>query len=187
MAFALASLNRLARIGLVGLAGLATPVGCTASSTATHVFVRDPRQVWVEAASVNGEEVVLPPGEGLRGVRIREGEARTEKIISYATILREPGGAITVEDRLCAPWATSPLSAKGELRVMKGAGEEPFVSDGVTVRVSLVCDGPRDAKVEIDFVTPWTNVREIRIVKGEPPDVPASSTHPALQRQDWHE
>ncbi len=187
MVIARAWMNQLVRVGLVGMACLAAPVGCGGGPAVTHIFVRDPHQVWVEAASVNGEEVVLPPGEGLRSVHIREGDARTEKIISYATLLREPGGAITVEDRLCAPWATSPLSAKGELRVRKSAGEAPFVSDGQTVRVSLLCDGPNDAKVEIEFVTPWTNVREIRVVKGEPPETPAASTHPALQRQDWHE
>ena len=95
------------------------------------------------------------------------------------------------DDRLCAPWPTSPLSAAGELRVMKRAGEAPYVSDGLTVRIAYLCRGPQGAdgsgpaQSEIDFVTPWTNVREIHIVKGEVPEVAASSTHPALQRQEW--
>jgi hypothetical protein len=163
--------------------------GCASDPAATHVFVRDPHQVWVEAASNNGEQIVLPPGDGLHGVRIREGDAETRGILSYATLFREPSGGITVDDRLCAPWPTSPLSAAGELRIMKRAGEAPYVSDGPTVRVAYLCHGPHGAdgatQSEIDFVTPWTNVREIHIVKGEAPDVAASSTHPALQRQEW--
>jgi hypothetical protein len=151
------------------------------------VFVRDPHQVWVEAASMNGEEVVLPPGQGVRGVRIREGDEATRNVVSYATLYREPSGSITVDDRVCAPWPTSPLSSTGELRVAKNAGEAPYVSDGATVRVPYLCGGPNQAKTEIDFVTPWTNVREVRIVQGEPPPGVAASTHPALQREDWHD
>jgi hypothetical protein len=176
---------------LVILGACMAVAGCAADPAATHVFVRDPHQVWVEAASNNGEQIVLPPGEGLHGVRIREGDAETRGILSYATLFREPSGGITVDDRLCAPWPTSPLSAAGELRVMKRAGEAPYVSDGLTVRIAYLCRGPQGAdgsgpaQSEIDFVTPWTNVREIHIVKGEVPEVAASSTHPALQRQEW--
>jgi len=167
--------------------GLLAVAGCAADPVATHVFVRDAHQVWVEAASVNGQEVVLPPGEGLRGVRIPEGDARTRAIVSSATLFREPSGGITVDDRFCAPWPTSPLSAAGELRVRKQPGEAPFVSDGQTVRVPFICEGPGRAKVELDFVTPWSNVREVHVVKGEPGEVAAPSTHPALQRQEWRE
>jgi hypothetical protein len=169
---------------------LALAVGstaCAGEQSATHVFVRDPHQVWVEASSNNGEEVVLPPGEGLRGVRIREGDANTHGILSYATLFREPSGSITVDDRMCAPWPTSPLSAAGELRVLKNAGEAPFVSDGPTVRIPFLCGRPNHTRVELDFVTAWSNVREVHVVKGELSPVAASSTHPALQREDWHE
>ncbi len=180
--------ERSARAALAAaVASLVGLAGCAADGSATHVFVRDPHQVWVEAASVNGEEVVLPPGSGLRGVRIREGDESTRAVISYATLYREPSGSITVDDRMCAPWPTSPLSAHGELRIEKSAGEAPFVSDGPTLRVAYLCAGPNNQKVEIDFVTPWTNVREVRVVQGEPPPGVASSTHPALQREDWHE
>ncbi len=170
--------------GLVPLLGLA---GCAAEGSATHVFVRDPHQVWVEAASLHGEEVVLPPGQGLHGVRFREGDEATRDVISYTTLYREPGGSITVDDHLCAPWPTSPLSASGELRVMKLAGEAPFVSDGPTVRVPYLCEGRHHQKVELDFVTPWTNVREVRVVRGEAPPGVAAQTHPALQPSDWRE
>jgi len=170
--------------------GTMSVAGCAADGAATHVFVRDPHQVWVEAASNNGDEVVLPPGDGLHGVQIREGDADTHKVISYATLFREPSGSITIDDRMCAPWPTSPLSGAGELRVMKNAGEAPFVSDGPTVRVPYLCDGPdhdKGTKVEMVFVTPWTNVREVRIVKGEAPIGAPSSTHPALQHDYWHD
>jgi hypothetical protein len=169
------------------LGGGVLSAGCASDPAATHVFVRDPHQVWVEAASLNGEEIVLPPGEGLHGVQIREGDVDSHTILSYATLFREPSGGITIDDRLCAPWPTSPLSANGELRVMKRPGEAPYVSDGPTVRVAYLCGGPKHARAEIDFVTPWTNVREIHVVRGEIPEVAASSTHPALQRQDWRE
>jgi hypothetical protein len=179
-------LRRIVQLGAVPALGLGL-VGCAGDPAVTHVFVRDPHQVWVEAASSNGEEIVLPPGQGLHGVRIREADADTHGLLSYATLYREPSGGITIDDRLCAPWPTSPLSAEGELRVTKRAGEAPFVSDGPTVRISRLCRGPNDAKAQVDFVTPWTNVREIHIVKGEVPEIAASSTHPALQRQDWLE
>jgi hypothetical protein len=178
-------------LGPLSLAWSVTSLaGCAGAPAATHVFVNDPHQVWVEAASPNGEQVVLPPGAGLHSVRIREGDIDkpgTRGVISYTTLFREPSGSITVDDRLCAPWPTSPLNAAGELRIMKGAGEVPFVSDGQTVRVAYLCDGPRHTKVELDFVTPWTNVREVRVVEGELREVAPSSTHPALQREDWHE
>lgn len=166
---------------------LGAPAGCAGEPSATHVYVRDPHQVWVEAASANGEEVVLPPGEGLHGVRVREGDADTRGVISYATLFREPSGGITVDDRLCAPWPTSPLSASGELRVMKSAGEAPFVSDGPTVRIAYLCGPPGHPRAELDFVTAWANVREVHVVKGEHAPVAAPSMHPALQREDWHE
>jgi len=178
---------------VVLLAALTGGVGCASETSGTHVFVRDPRQVWVEAASKNGEEVVLPPGQpgqGLRSVRVLEGDPANpglRGVVSYATLFREPSGSITVDDRMCAPWPTSPLSGEGELHVLKTAGEAPYVSDGPTVRVAYLCDGPNHKKVQIDFVTPWTNVREVRIVRGEEPEGVRPSTHPALQRQDWHD
>jgi len=108
-------------------------------------------------------------------------------VISYTTLFREPSGGITVDDRICAPWPTSPLSATGELRVMKDPGEAAYVSDGPTVRVAYLCGPTGHRRVQLDFVTAWSNVREVRIVKGEVPEVAAASTHPALQREDWHE
>jgi hypothetical protein len=178
--------ERALRLALGSSLSLLLLPACAAEGSATHVFVRDPHQVWVEAASLNGQEVVLPPGEGLHGVRIQEGDEATRHVISYATLYREPSGSITVDDRACAPWPTSPLSSNGELRVMKAAGEAPFVSDGPTVRVAYLCTGPHEEKVELDFVTPWTNVREVRVVRGEPAPGVATQTHPALAREDWH-
>jgi hypothetical protein len=164
------------------------PLACAASQQeGTHVFVRDPHQVWVEAAAANGVEVVLPPGQGLSGVRVREGDYVTKSVISYTTLFREPSGGITIDDRTCAPWPTSPLSASGELSVMKTVGEAPFVSDGPTVRIPYLCTGPHDEKIELDFVTPWTNVREVHVIQGETRPIAASSTHPALQREDWRQ
>jgi len=164
--------------------------GCAGESTTTHVFVRDPHQVWVEASSKNGEEVVLPPGTGLRSVRILEGDAARPGlggVVSTATLFREPSGSITVDDRLCAPWPLSPLTSRGELHIEQSSGQAPFVSDGATVRVAYVCTGPNHTKAEIDFVTPWANVREVRVVRGEETTVAPSSTHPALQRADWRD
>ncbi len=175
--------HRMARSTSHALALLAllAAAGCGGGGAATHVFVRDPAEVWVEAASTNGAEVVLPPGSGLHGVRILEGNAQRSAILSYATLVREPSGSITVDDRVCAPWPTSPLSPSGELRVMKRHGEPPFVSDGLTLRVAYVCTGRGHEKTEIDFVTPWTNVREVRVVHGEVEEVAQAPTHPALQ------
>ncbi len=183
-------LPRAALVVLAGLAAAPALAGCAGDRSGTHVFVRDPHQVWVEAASKNGEEVVLPPGNGLRSVRILEGDAARpglRGVISYATLFREPSGGITVDDRICAPWPTSPLSAAGELSVLMRTGEAPFVNEGATLRVPFLCAGPDHRKVEIDFVTPWTNVREVRVVRGEVPETAAPSTHPALQREDWHD
>jgi hypothetical protein len=159
--------------------------GCGAAPEATHVFVRDPHQVWVEAASTNGEEIVLPPGSARGGVRFRDGTAVAGAATPYATLFREPSGGITLDDKICAPWPTSPLNAAGELKVWKLHGEAPFVSDGETVRVAFLCEGHDHTKVELDFVTPWTNVREVRIVRGEVDPVAQGSSHPALQHRDW--
>jgi hypothetical protein len=177
------------RASLIGLAAAASLAACAGEGSATHVFVKDPHQVWVEAASNNGEEIILPPGLHRESVRIVEGESggKGTRVISYATLLREPSGSITVDDKSCAPWPTSPLSARGELHIMKAAGEAPFVSDGLTVRVPYLCTGAHQQKVEIDFVTPWTNVTEVRVVAGELPVTAEGSTHPALQREDWRE
>lgn len=178
-----AILLRLAALSAAPLAGFIA--GCAAAPEATHVFVRDPHQVWVEAASKNGEEVVLPPGAAHGGVRFRDRTTDTASATPYATLFREPSGGITLDDAVCAPWPTSPLSATGELKVWKLHGEAPFVSDGQTVRVPYLCEGQNHTRVHLDFVTPWTNVREVRVVTGEVDPVAPGSSHPALQRRDW--
>jgi len=162
-----------------------TTLGCGTTSEATHVFVHDPHQVWVEAASSSGEQVVLPAGAAHGGVRFRDGASGVASATPYATLFREPSGGITVDDILCAPWPTNPLSASGELKVVKHHGGAPFVSDGNTVRIPYLCEGRDHTTVELDFVTPWANVREVRIVTGEVEPIAQGSSHPALQHRDW--
>jgi hypothetical protein len=172
--------SAFALVGLTSMLG-----GCATTPEATHVFVRDPHQVWVEAASSSGEEVILPPGATRGGVRFRDRTSNVASATPYATLFREPSGGITLDDAICAPWPTAPLNAAGELKVWKLHGEAPFLSDGTTVRIPYLCEGRDHTRVQLDFVTPWANVREVRIVTGEVEPVAQGSSHPALQHRDW--
>ncbi len=163
----------------------------------TRVFVRDPRQVWVAGETTEGERVVLPAGGGMRGVTLlpdlpprpsRPGdiELTSPTPLAVASLFREPEGGITIDHPACAPWATNPLSSRGELKVPRVRGERAFRSDGKTLRIPFRCETGDLRVIELTFVTPVANVKEVHVMDDAPDDpIATGSSDPALQAHPW--
>jgi hypothetical protein len=153
---------------------------------ATHVFVRDPTQVWVEAWTSGGERVLLPAGGGLRGVSVHADVPPVASMPTYASLFREPHGGITVDHPACAPWPLNPLSAKGELTVTLPHGQKSFQSDGTNLRVPFKCESGDFTVLDLAFVTPLSNVREVDVYE-EAAEAPVArrSIDPILVAHPW--
>jgi hypothetical protein len=69
---------------------------------------------------------------------------------------------------------------------MKPHGKRAFTSDGQNLRVPFECDHGKYAVLDLAFVTPLGNVREVDVVE-DPPAQPIAkgSTEPALQPHPW--
>lgn len=159
---------------------------CAVHEDATEVFVQDPHKVWVEAWTSQGTRVLLPAGQSFSEVMVHADIPPNPYGPSYATLAREANGGITLDYAGCAPYPTSPLSAEGELTVVRAHGEERVRSDGRYLHVPFKCGDDEYTTLDLSFVTPLSNVREVHIVHHteEGPIVEASS-HPALQEQEW--
>ena len=155
---------------------------------ATHVFVRDPHQVWVEAWTSEGERVLLPKGQGLRGVSVHADIPPEASGPTYASVFREPSGGITVDHPSCAPWPTNPLSSRGELTVARAHGQKGFATDGANLRVPFKCETEGYTVLELAFVTPLTNVKEVHVIEDalETP-IAGGSPDPVLQARPWEQ
>jgi hypothetical protein len=186
--------KRLAILCLLSLS--AGALSCAVHDETTHVYVRDPRQVWVEAWTSEGERVLLPAGQGLRGVSVHADVPDPDEDSSHprssaampamASVFREPQGGITIDHPSCAPWPTNPLSSRGELTVVKPHGRRAFTSDGRNLRVPFECDDGKVTVLDLAFVTPLGNVKEVDVVEDAPaPPVARGSTDPALQPHPW--
>jgi hypothetical protein len=161
--------------------------GCaTAHEDSTRVFVRDPHQVWVEAWTSEGERVLLPAGRGLRGVSVHADIPPEAKEPTYASVFREPSGGITVDHPSCAPWPTNPLSSRGELTVARVHGQKGFSTDGQNMRIPFKCEDDRFTILDLAFVTPLSNVKEVHVIEdAEEAPVARGSTDPVLQAHPW--
>jgi hypothetical protein len=155
---------------------------------ATRVFVRDPHQVWVEARTGQGERMLLPPGDGLRGVSVRADVPPEAIEPARASVFREPSGGITVDHPSCAPWPTNPLSSRGELRVTREHGQKGFSTEGPNLRIPFKCETDGYTVVDLSFVTPLANVREVHVIEDavERP-IAGGSTDPVLQAHPWEQ
>jgi hypothetical protein len=177
-------------------------VGCaTPQADATHVFVRDPHQVWVEGRTSEGERLLLPAGYGLRGVSVHADVPQVTQVTqvtqdtqgeqppgmpTYASLFREPQGGITIDHPSCAPWPTNPLSSKGELTVTGPHGRRGLSSDGKNLRVSFQCEDGSATVLDLTFVTPLANVKSVHVFEDPPAEpVATGSTDPALQSHPW--
>ncbi len=168
---------------------LALPISlaaCGGHQDATRVFLRDPHQVWVEAWTSRGTRVLLPPGQSSAEVRLHADIPPNPEEPSYASLVREPNGAITLDFPGCAPWPMVPVGANGEIHIVRQHGEERLVTSGRTLRIPFRCDG-QDGYTTLDlaFVTPLANVREIHVVHEVDEPIAEGSSHPALQEQAW--
>jgi hypothetical protein len=170
------------------LAGLLpAALGCASvQEDATHVYVKDPHQVWVEAWTSEGERVLLPVGYGLRGVSVHADVPPQPGRPTYASVFREPQGGITIDHPSCAPWPTNPLSSKGELTVTRVHGNRGFTSDGQNLRIPFRCEDGKFTVLDLAFVTPLGNVKEVHVIEDarEEP-VAKGSSDPALQSHPW--
>jgi hypothetical protein len=172
------------RIILPLVAALAI-VGCAVHDDATQVFVRDPHQVWVEAWTSSGTRVLLPVGHRISQVTVHADLPPDPEEPTYATVAREPSGGITLDYPACAPWPLIALNAKGELVVVREHGEEKLLSDGHNLRVPFRCGDEHFTSLDLAFVTPLSNVREVHIVHDAQEPIAESSSDPALQRHAW--
>jgi hypothetical protein len=162
-------------------------LGCGAHhEDATHVFVRDPHQVWVEAWTSRGERVLLPAGHLFTGITVHADIPPLPGMPTYASLFREPQGGITIDHPSCAPWPTNPLSSQGELTVVRPHGHPGFVRDGLNLRVPFKCEEGRFTVLDLAFVTPLSNVKEVHVIE-DAQEVPiaGSSSEPALQAHPW--
>jgi hypothetical protein len=161
--------------------------GCSAvREDATHVFVKDPHQVWVEAWTSEGERVLLPAGQGLRGVSVHADIPPVAAMPTYASVFREPLGGITIDYPSCAPWPTSPLSSRGELTVTRRHGKSSFFSDGRNLRIPFRCEDGEFTVLDLAFVTPLGNVKEVHVIEdAEQGPIAQGSSEPALQAHPW--
>jgi hypothetical protein len=166
---------------------LPTLLACAAQEEdATHVFVRDPHQVWVEGMTSEGQQLLLPTGQGLRGVSVHADVPRVATMPTYASLFREPQGGITIDHPSCAPWPTNPLSSKGELTVTAPHGRRGLTSDGKNLRVSFECDRGDYKVLDLTFVTPLSNVKEVHVFEDAVQEPVANgSTNPVLQGHPW--
>ena len=166
------------------LAALGT--GCAVHQDATEVFVRDPHKVWVEAWTSNGTRVLLGSGQRASLVRIHADIPPQPEYPTYATLEREPNGGITLDYAGCAPWPLSTLDAKGQLKVIRDHGEERLATDGRTMRIPFRCGNDEFTTLDLAFVTPLSNVREVHIIHDAAQDpIAEGSSHPSLQAQAW--
>jgi hypothetical protein len=151
-----------------------------------HIFVRDPHQVWVEAKTESGERLTLPAGGGLRGVSVHADVPPVASMPTFASVFREPSGGITVDYPACAPWPTNPLSSKGELTVTSVHAKQGFVTDGENLRVPFQCEAGDRTVLDLTFVTPLSNVKEVQVFEeARPEPITTGSTDPALQSHPW--
>jgi hypothetical protein len=179
-------MNRNLSAALLVLGGWGGTACSSVEQDATHVFVKDPHQVWVEAWTSQGERVLLPPGEGLRGVRVHADIPPEATMPTYASVFREPLGGITVDHPSCAPWPTSPLSARGELTVTRPHGKSPVSWDAHNLRVPFRCEDGRFTVLDLAFVTPLGNVREVHVFEDvERGPIAQGSSDPRLQGHPW--
>jgi hypothetical protein len=142
---------------------LALPA-CT-NHAEVRVFVRDPRAVWVEAATPAGSRIVLPRGEQFTQVAVPIDAPPFSSVPSTATVFREPNGGITIDYAVCAVSPYAPLRSSGELTVVPGRGSDTadvVGSDGPNLRLAYRCP-TRGAQrgLDLTLVTPWSNVREV--------------------------
>jgi hypothetical protein len=161
--------------------------GCGAAhEDQTRVFVRDPHQVWVEAWTSEGERVLLPAGRSFRGVSVHAAAPPEANGPTLASVFREPSGGITVDHPSCAPWPTNPLSSHGELTVTRAHGDKGFTTDGKTMRIPFTCEDDHFTVLDLAFVTPLTNVKEVHVIEDalETP-IAHGSTDPVLQSHPW--
>ncbi len=181
------------RFGAVSLGvALAAPAALSATACAPHtedalhVFVNDPHQVWVEAWTSRGERVLLPAGDHLTGVRVHADIPPSPTMPSYASVFREPLGGITIDHPSCAPWPTNPLSSRGELTVRQPHGRPAFSKDALNLRVPFKCEEGHFTVLDLAFVTPLSNVREVDVIEdAQAAPVARSSSDPALQAHPW--
>jgi len=153
---------------------------------ATHVFVKDPHQVWVEAWTSTGERVLLPAGRDFTGITVHADIPPHPGMPTYASVFREPQGGITIDHPSCAPWPTNPLSSQGELTVVRPHGQAGFSRDAHNLRVPFRCEEGRFVVLDLTFVTPLNNVREVHVIE-DAQEVPiaSGSSDPALQAHPW--
>ena len=104
--------------------------------------------------------------------------------------VREPlsgaSGGITIDHPSCAPWPTNPLSSQGELTVVRPHGQPGFSRDALNLRVPFKCEEGRFTVLDLAFVTPLSNVKEIHVVEdAEEVPIAGGSSEPALQAHPW--
>lgn len=174
------------RFVVLSLAVLLGGLGCGAQRDATHVFVKDPHQVWVEVWTSSGERVLLPAGHHPGGVTVHADIPPRPGMPSYASVFREPQGGITIDHPSCAPWPTNPLSSRGELTVVRPHGQPSFSSDARNLRVAFRCEEGHFTVLDLAFVTPLENVKEVHVIVDAPQTpIAESSSDPALQTHPW--
>jgi hypothetical protein len=174
------------------LAPLAVALGalgalaCGVHRDATYVFVKDPHQVWVEAWTSAGERVLLPAGRQFAGITVHADIPPRPATPTYASVFREPQGGITIDHPSCAPWPTNPLSSQGTLTVVRPHGEPGFSEDAHNLRVPFRCGVGRFIVLELSFVTPLENVKEVHVIEdAEELPIARGSSEPALQAHPW--
>jgi hypothetical protein len=130
--------------------------------------------------------VLLPVGHRFSEVSVHADIPPTPDLPTYATVVREPNGGITLDYPGCAPWPPAPLDGRGELVVRGEHGEKKLLTDGRNLRVPFRCGDDHYVSLDLAFVTPLSNVREVHVVhEAEEEPIADGSSHPALQKQDW--
>jgi hypothetical protein len=178
---------RFVAVSVATVLGALGAAACTAPhEDATHVFVKDPHQVWVEAWTSQGERVLLPAGHLVTGVTVHADIPPLPRVPTYASLFREPQGGITIDHPSCAPWPTNPLSSRGELTVVRPHGQPGFSKDGLNLRVPFKCEEGHFTVLDLAFVTPLGNVKEVDVIEdAQPVPIARSSSDPALQAHPW--
>jgi hypothetical protein len=94
---------------------------------------------------------------------------------------------VTVDHPSCAPWPTNPLSARGELTVHRAHGDDGFSREGQNLVVPYRCQFDGVTTIDLAFVTPLANVREVHVIEDAVDTRVAGggSSDPVLQAHPW--